>query len=99
MKILTTSFLTCAVKSCKSSPASFPLHYRDAELEVIEMAYSPEFLQGILPRLDWDAVKVTAGEVSTTSLKETRLSRWRTSRRFSERVSRIISEDCWFMKH
>ena len=63
MKILTTSFLTCAVKSCKSSPASFPLHYRDVELEVIEMAYNPAFLQGILPRLDWDAVRVTAGEV------------------------------------
>lgn len=70
MKILTTSFLTCAVKSCKSSPASFPLHYRDAELEVVEMAYNPEFLQGILPRLDWDAVRITAGEVCITLFRE-----------------------------
>lgn len=63
MKILTTSFLTCAVKSCKSSPLSFPLHYKDAELEQNDIAYNPEFLINILPRVDWDAVKITASEV------------------------------------
>ena len=64
MKILTTSFLTCAVKACKSSPLSFPLHYKDAELEQSDIAYNPRFLINILPRIDWDAVRVTAAEVS-----------------------------------
>ena len=63
MKILTVNFLTCAIKSCKSSPNSFPLHFKDAELEQIEMDYNPEFVRNILPRVDWDALKVTALEV------------------------------------
>lgn len=67
MKILTTSFLTCAVKACKSSPLSFPLHYKDAELEQSDIAYNPQFLINILPRIDWDAVRVTAAEVSKTN--------------------------------
>ena len=67
MKILTTSFLTCAVKACKSSPLSFPLHYKDAELEQSDIAYNPQFLINILPRIDWDAVRITAAEVIITS--------------------------------
>lgn len=63
MKILTINFLTCAVKACKTSPLSFPLHFRDAELERFEIEYNPTFLQNILPRLDWDAIKLTATEV------------------------------------
>ena len=63
MKILTVNFLTCAIKSCKSSPLSFPLHFRDAELAQQEMEYSPAFLRGILPRIEWEALRVTAAEV------------------------------------
>lgn len=63
MKLLTANFVTCAVKTCKSSPLSFPLHFRDAELEQRELAYNPVFLANILPRLDWDAIKIVAAEV------------------------------------
>lgn len=63
MKLLTVNFLTCAVKSCKSSAASFPLHFEDAELEQREIRYNPTFLSNILPRLDWDAITTTALEV------------------------------------
>jgi multifunctional methyltransferase subunit TRM112 len=63
MKILTANFLTCAVKACKSSSASFPLHFRDAELEQAETDYNPTFLINILPRIEWEALKVTATEV------------------------------------
>lgn len=63
MKLLTANFVTCAVKTCKSSPLSFPLHFRDAELEQRELDYNPIFLANILPRLDWDAIKVVAAEV------------------------------------
>jgi multifunctional methyltransferase subunit TRM112 len=63
MKILTTNFLTCAVKSCKSSPASFPLHFKDAVLERTEIAFNPLFMTNILPRLNWDALRTTAMEL------------------------------------
>ena len=63
MKILTVNFLTCAVKACKISPDSFPLHFKDAELEQSDMEYNPDFLRNILPRLDWEAFKTTASEV------------------------------------
>lgn len=63
MKILTVNFLTCAVKACKTSPLSFPLHFQDAELEQSEIEYNPSFLCNILPRIDWEAFKVTANEL------------------------------------
>jgi multifunctional methyltransferase subunit TRM112 len=63
MKLVTTNFLTCAVKSCKSSPSSFPLHFKDAVLERSEVAYNPLFMTNILPRLNWDALRTTATEL------------------------------------
>lgn len=63
MKILTLNFLTCAVRNCKTSPAAFPLHVRDAELEIVEIDYQPEFLQNVLPRLDMKALEVVAAEL------------------------------------
>jgi multifunctional methyltransferase subunit TRM112 len=63
MKILTTNFLTCAVKSCKSSPTSFPLHFKDAVLERSQIAFNPLFMNNILPRLNWDALRMTATEL------------------------------------
>ena len=65
MKILTVNFLTCAVKECKASPFSFPLHFQDAELEQSDIEYSPSFLSNVLPRIDWEALKITANEVCT----------------------------------
>ena len=63
MKILTVNFLTCAIKDCKSSPLSFPLHFEDAELEGFDIEYNASFLHNILPKIDWEALKVTASEV------------------------------------
>ena len=63
MKLLTANFLTCAVKACKSSSASFPLHFRDAELEQVDMEYNPQFLKNLLPRIEWDALRTVASEV------------------------------------
>lgn len=63
MKLLTLNFLTCARKTCKSSPAAFPLHPQEAELEQIELDLNPLFIKNILPRLDWAAMKTVANEV------------------------------------
>lgn len=64
MKVLSLNFLTCAVKACKSSSDSYPLHPKDAELVQDEIELNPQMLLNVLPRLDWAALRVTASEVS-----------------------------------
>ena len=63
MKVLTLNFLTCAVKACKSSNDSFPLHPKDAELVHDDIEINPELLVNVLPRIDWTALKTTSTEV------------------------------------
>jgi len=63
MKILTANFVTCAVKTCKVSQDSYPLHFRDAELEHSDIEYNPSLIRNILPRVDWEALKITATEL------------------------------------
>lgn len=67
MKVLSINFLTCAVKACKSSSASFPLHPKDAELAQDEIEVNPQFIANVLPRLDWVALKTTSTEVGSCS--------------------------------
>ncbi|KAF2242687.1 Trm112p-domain-containing protein [Trematosphaeria pertusa] len=72
MKLLTLNFLTCAIKTCKTSPASFPLHPRDCELEVVESeSVNLPFLKNILPRLMWDELRVIADELGLPALPST----------------------------
>ncbi|OAP62270.1 hypothetical protein AYL99_04473 [Fonsecaea erecta] len=68
MKLLTTNFLTCAVKACKSSSASFPLHFKDAVLERTEIEFNPLFVKNILPRVNWEALTVTATELGLQAM-------------------------------
>jgi multifunctional methyltransferase subunit TRM112 len=63
MKVLTLNFLTCAVKACKTTSASFPLHPKDAELVSEDNEINPKLLFNLLPRLDWKALTTTASEV------------------------------------
>ncbi|EAW11120.1 RNA methylation protein TRM112 [Aspergillus clavatus NRRL 1] len=72
MKLMTANFLTCAVKGCKTSPASFPLHFRDAELELQELDFQQDFIRNIVPRVDWDGLRVTANELGFSHLPEKR---------------------------
>ena len=60
-------YITCAVKACKSSSASFPLHVRDAELVQEELELNRDFIVNILPRIEWPALVVTAREVPLPS--------------------------------
>lgn len=64
MKVLTLNFMTCAVKACKGSPASYPLHLKDVELVQDELELNTDMIVNILPRLDWAALKTTLTEVS-----------------------------------
>jgi len=63
MKILSLNFLTCAVKACKASSNSFPLHPKDAELVVDDVEINPQLLVNVLPRIDWTALRTTSTEV------------------------------------
>jgi multifunctional methyltransferase subunit TRM112 len=63
MKVLSLNFLTCAVKTCKSSSDSYPLHPKDAELVHDDIEVNAELLINILPRIDWAALTITAKEV------------------------------------
>jgi multifunctional methyltransferase subunit TRM112 len=63
MKLLTLNFLTCAIKTCKTNPASFPLHPRDSELEIQEADINLPFLKNILPRLMWEEIRTICKEV------------------------------------
>lgn len=63
MKVITANFVTCSVKECKTSPNAFPLHFHDAELEMQELDFQPEFIRNVIPRIDWEALRVTANEV------------------------------------
>lgn len=64
MKVLSLNFLTCAVKACRSSKDSYPLHPKDAELVQDDIELNPDMIINVLPRLDWEALRTTASEVS-----------------------------------
>ena len=66
MKVLTLNFLTCAVKACKSSADSFPLHPKDAELVQDDIDINSQLIVNVLPRIDWTALKTTSAEVRRT---------------------------------
>ncbi|KAI0397264.1 cyclophilin-like domain-containing protein [Xylariaceae sp. FL0594] len=65
------NFLTCAVKTCKTSSDSYPLHPKDAELVQDEIELNEEFLVNILPRIDWPALSTTAAELGFPPLPAT----------------------------
>ncbi|OCL06547.1 Trm112p-domain-containing protein [Glonium stellatum] len=70
MKILTLNFLTCARKACKATNAAFPLHPRDAELEIVETDLNPLFIRNILPRIEWDALREICVELGLPTLPD-----------------------------
>ncbi len=69
MKVLTLNFLTCAVKTCKSSSDSFPLHPKDAELVSDDVELNPQLLVNLLPRINWNALRTTTTEASRLSAR------------------------------
>ncbi|CAK7266167.1 type I protein arginine N-methyltransferase Rmt1 [Sporothrix epigloea] len=70
MKVLSLNFMTCAVKACKATSASFPLHPRDAELAHDELELNKPFLTTIVKRLDWSALRTTLVELGFPPLPE-----------------------------
>ncbi|KAF8850525.1 Trm112p-domain-containing protein [Acephala macrosclerotiorum] len=71
MKVLTLNFLTCAVKACKSTSTSFPLHPKDCELVSDTIEPNPQLIMNVLPRIDWNALITTASELGFPTLPPT----------------------------
>ncbi|KAH8693510.1 hypothetical protein BGW36DRAFT_274281, partial [Talaromyces proteolyticus] len=57
---------------CRASQSSSALHFRDAELEQQEVDFNPTFVQNILPRLDWERLRVTAQELGFPTISDTK---------------------------
>ncbi|GMM28917.1 RNA methylation protein [Martiniozyma asiatica (nom. inval.)] len=55
MKILTTNFLQCSIKSCNTFPLSYSVNDSTA-LQRTEQEQNPELLNSLLERLDWGAL-------------------------------------------
>ncbi|ORY79431.1 hypothetical protein BCR37DRAFT_394162 [Protomyces lactucae-debilis] len=68
MKLLTTNFLTCAVKQCRGTAEAYPLNLSDCQLEISELDFNPAFLTNILPRIEWPALVKTCAQLGSTAL-------------------------------
>lgn len=64
VRLITQNLLSCPSKLC-SYPANFPLSFRNIEkIQQVEAEFNEEFLRGFIVRLEWDALRKSAGEVS-----------------------------------
>lgn len=68
MKLLTTNFLTCAVKACRGTAEAYPLHFSECELESTDIEYNPAFILNIMPRIEWDALVKVCQQLGNHSL-------------------------------
>lgn len=68
MKLLTSNFLTCAVKQCRGHADAYPLHFKDCSLSMTESEFNPSFILGIMPRIEWPALLAVCQELGNTSL-------------------------------
>lgn len=68
MKIITTNFVKCAVKSCDTSANSFPLMFSDCDMIESAQEYNADFIAHMIERLDWDALRAVANDLGNESL-------------------------------
>jgi hypothetical protein len=61
VRLITHNLLACHAKDCNTN--NFPLAFKDAQLEIREAEFNPEFLKGFLPKIEWTALVNTAREV------------------------------------
>lgn len=68
MKLITTNFVKCAVKSCDSATGSFPLLFSGCELVQTSQEFNAEFITHMLERLDWEAMREVARDLGNNGL-------------------------------
>lgn len=67
MRVLTYCNLKSLVKGVEKG---FPLQIEIDEFEILESDYNEEFLQSILPLLDWNAIKMASDAVGLKDMPE-----------------------------
>ncbi|CEI89507.1 Putative Trm112p domain-containing protein [Rhizopus microsporus] len=60
--------LQCHVKNCNTN--NFPLRFEDAQVELIEAEFNPDFMANVLNKLDWEALRNTAIQLGINTLPE-----------------------------
>jgi hypothetical protein len=75
VRLITQNLLSCPSRAC-AYPTNFPLSFRNVErLEMVDAEFNEEFMRGVLSRIEWDALRKSAAEVSYITLFL--LPRWR----------------------
>lgn len=72
MKLLTSNFLTCAVKQCRGHADAYPLRFKDCTLTTTASEFNPTFILGIMPRIEWPALIAVCADLGNTSLPTTK---------------------------
>lgn len=54
VRLITHNLLACHAKGCNVN--NFPLLLQDVQIELHEQEFNPDFIQNILPRLEWRAL-------------------------------------------
>ena len=70
MKLLTTNFVQCAVKSCSSSSNCFPLHFTECELVHEDLEFDEDFIKNVMVKIDWPALLSVTRDIGHNSLPE-----------------------------
>jgi multifunctional methyltransferase subunit TRM112 len=61
VRLITHNLLGCHVKNCNAN--NFPLEFKNAQVELVEAEFNPDFLRGFLPKIEWKALVDTARQV------------------------------------
>lgn len=64
VRLITQNLLSCPSRAC-AYPTNFPLSFRNVErLEMVDAEFNEEFMRGVLSRIEWNALRKSAAEVS-----------------------------------
>ncbi len=68
VRLITQNLLSCPSKVC-SYPQNFPLSFQNVQtINIVEAEFNEGFLRGFMSRIEWDALRKSAGEVSIAAL-------------------------------
>ncbi|KAI0925349.1 hypothetical protein AcV7_005619 [Taiwanofungus camphoratus] len=68
VRLITHNLLACHAKGCTSN--NFPLQFKDAQIEIRDAEFNPDFLRGFIPRIEWAALVNAARQLGDTSLPD-----------------------------
>ncbi|KAF9492117.1 Trm112p-domain-containing protein [Pleurotus eryngii] len=70
VRLITHNLLACHAKGCTTN--NFPLQFKDAEIEHREAEFNPDFIRGLLPKIEWKPLVDTTKMLGDTSLPDER---------------------------